>query len=381
MSTYEYMMGMGTNESGIELGPGVSVPPDAPPPGIAPSGDLNEFVNKLKSEQGPFVYIDDKTSQGKKFVTWLTLYDPSFFEWLMKVAMLKMSAAASTVSESVSEVPEWVSGQSLRLRKSLWDTYQASVARIQDILAKQGKILSSEIPEPDFHAFMLWWKQYDLPGVAAITTMFMPETTPAPGQKPPVFQIPKKLFDFWKTTKGQVEPPSTLLGTAQSWFDWALDNWLWLAAGTAGGIFAARWYGKRKSKPVMRNPMRRNMREGWGQTLNLKSGDYELHPILPDAYVDQQTASNMRKAKKFRVSSEGYNLGELHRSSGKRKWRARSYYGAEKYGNSRAALLEWLKKGSAAGALASAMRIGHALPEPVVEDVAEEMAEIAANRR
>ena len=51
----------------------------------------------------------------------------------------------------------------------------------------------------------------------------------------------------------------------------------------------------------------------------------------------------MREAKKFRVSSEGESLGELHESHGKRRWKALSYYGPTKYSDSRAALLTWLK--------------------------------------
>ncbi len=401
MSTYEYMMGMGTNESGIELGPGVSVPPEEP---VVDSGNnLNAFIDKLKTEKGPFVYVGKDSPEGKKFITWMTLYDPTFIEWMMKLALVKMSAAALAVSESVSTIPEWVSGETIQFRKNLYDMYLSCSARVENILVHQGKILSNTIPPIEFENFIKWWRSYDLPGAAALIAKYAANAVDP--MQLPVVELPKKLFEFWKTTGGTVEPPKPLLGFGQSWLDWVLDNWLWLAGGAAGGVFISRWYMKRKDQrdrdtivdmgtesTMSRNSrygmggsprkIMANMQEGWGQTLHLKSGDYELRPILTDAYVERQTAANMRNAKKFRVSLQGYNLGELHKSSGKRRWRARSYYGAEKYGNSRAALLEWLKEGAAAGAMASALRRGQrvALTEPVAEEAAEAAVEaMAAN--
>jgi len=380
MSTYEYMMGMGENGNGIELGPGVPVPPEEPVVGGGIGENLDAFIAKLKAEKGPFVYVGKDSPEGKKFITWMSLYDPTFIEWMMKLAMVKMSAAALAVSETVSAIPEWVTGETIQFRKGLYDMYLSCSARVENMLATQGKILSNAIPPIEFENFIKWWRSYDLPGAAALIAKYTANAV-SPLQMP-VVELPKKLFDFWKTTGGTVEPPKPLLGFGQSWLDWALDNWLWLAGGAAGGVLIGRWYMKRKSGSIMRNPMLRNMQEGWGQTLQLKSGTYELRPILTDAYVARSTAANMRAAKKFRVSSDGYNLGELHKSSGKRRWRARSYYGAEKYGNSRAALLEWLKEGAAAGAMASALRRGQrvALPEPVAEEAAEAAVEaMAAN--
>jgi hypothetical protein len=46
MSNYEYMMGMGTNGSVIELGPGVSVPPEEPVIG-EDGANLSLFIDKL----------------------------------------------------------------------------------------------------------------------------------------------------------------------------------------------------------------------------------------------------------------------------------------------------------------------------------------------
>jgi hypothetical protein len=403
MSTYEYMMGMGENGNGIELGPGVPVPPEEPVVGGGIGENLDAFIAKLKAEKGPFVYVGKDSPEGKKFITWMSLYDPTFIEWMMKLAMVKMSAAALAVSETVSAIPEWVTGETIQFRKGLYDMYLSCSARVENMLATQGKILSNAIPPIEFENFIKWWRSYDLPGAAALIAKYTANAV-SPLQMP-VVELPKKLFDFWKTTGGTVEPPKPLLGFGQSWLDWALDNWLWLAGGAAGGVLIGRWYMKRKNQsprdtvvdmgtaPTMlqnarcdmgvpARKMTANMQEGWGQTLQLKSGTYELRPILTDAYVARSTAANMRAAKKFRVSSEGYNLGELHKSSGKRRWRARSYYGAEKYGNSRAALLEWLKEGAAAGAMASALRRGQrvALPEPVAEEAAEAAVEaMAAN--
>ena len=370
MSTYEYMMGIGSDGDMVELGPGVSIPPDAPPPGVEtappPVDDMDGFIAKLKNEQGPFVFIDDKTPEGKKFVSWITLYEPSFFDWFMKLMMVKMAAAGAAISDGASQIPEWVTGQTIRIRKSLWDTYQQCTIRIQDLLAKQGKVLSSTLNPTEAQSFLEWWKTHDPAGVISLIVMFTPDTVPEP-DKMPEMQFPKKLYDFWKVTKGSVEPPKPLLGMENSWSDWFFDNWLWLAGGAAGGVLAARWYmGRNKEdgrrtvvEPISRNPRRgtgslsrnikKNMREGWGRTLHLTTGDYELHPILPEAYVDSMRAMNMKEANKFRVVSGGENIGELHKSQGKHEWRALSYYGGEKYGNSRAQLLGWLRTESLLG--------------------------------
>ena len=344
MSNYEYMTGMGTNGDGIILGPGVSVTPDAPPPYSA-GNDLNDFINKLKTEQGPFVYIGKDSTEGKKFVAWLTMYDPSFPEWFMKLALVKMSAAALAVSDGVSAIPEWVSGNTIQFRKSLYDLYLVASSRINRILVTQGKILSTSIPPIELQSFMVWWKNFDLPGVAALTAMYVVEEDPL---KPPVIEVPKQLFEFWKTTKGQVEPPKPLLGLGTSWFDWALDNWLWLLGGAAGGVVVARWYMRQeKSRDISENP---RAREGWGSEVKTKAGVFMLHPLIPETHYKQLRSMNMKLANKFRVSEGGQSLGELHKSHGKRKWKAISYYGVEKFGNSRAALLRWLKDGASAQA-------------------------------
>ena len=47
---------------------------------------------------------------------------------------------------------------------------------------------------------------------------------------------------------------------------------------------------------------------------------------------------------RIRVVSGGKTLGELHKSRGRRSWRAVSYQGVQKYGRTRAALLTWLKQ-------------------------------------
>ena len=232
MCTCQRAMGFGDNGDGFELGPGVSVPPGY---------DLDGFVTSLKEEQGPFVFIDDKTSDGKKFIAWMTLYEPSFFDWFMKLAAVKISAAALAVSDGASQIPEWVNGQTIRIRKSIWNTYQSCTARVQDLIAKQGKIISSTLNPTDARSFLEWWKIHDPAGLSAFVVMFSPETVPEPG-KMPEMQFPKKLYDFWNVTKGTVAPPKPLLGMEKSWADWAIDNWLWIAGGTAGGVIAARWY-------------------------------------------------------------------------------------------------------------------------------------------
>jgi hypothetical protein len=68
MSNYEYMMGMGTNGSVIELGPGVSVPPEEPVIG-EDSANISLFIDKLKAEKGPFVYIGEDSPE--RAVGWI----------------------------------------------------------------------------------------------------------------------------------------------------------------------------------------------------------------------------------------------------------------------------------------------------------------------
>jgi hypothetical protein len=302
--------------------------------------DFSLFIAQLKAEKGPFVYIDDKTTEGKKFITWMALSEPSFTDWFTKLIALRTSELMNEASSFFGEIPEWVKGETIQFRKDLYDTYTACSARIQKILAEQGTFPSASISIDKAVAFMDWWTVWDLPGAAALLATYEANGVDTPLQAPTI-KFPNKLFEYWKVTDGKIAPPNPLLGIKdQSWLDWALDNWLWIAGGAIGGAVAAGWF---VNRGMRRNPMLKNMREGWGQTLKLKSGTYELHPILSDSYIARMKAMNVRTAKKFRVSSGGKSLGELHKSGGRRKWRARSYHGVEKYGNSRAALLEWLK--------------------------------------
>lgn len=362
MSTYEYMMGFGSNGEGIELGPGVPVPPDAPP--ISVGNELNDFIAKLKAEKGPFVYIGKDSPEGKKFITWLSMYDPGFFEWIMKLALVKISAAALEVSEGVQNIPSWVMGNTIQFRKSLYDIYLASSSRVRRIIAHQGKILSTSITQIEFESFMKWWRSFDLPGVAALFAMHMANGEVDPKVKP--VELPKKLFEFWKTTKGQVEPPKPLLGFGTSWLDWALDNWLWLVGGTIGGVFAGRYITRYReegaAKRLEENP---RTREGWGIEVKTKDGVFKLHPLIPQTHYRRLRAESMRTANKFRVSEGGKNLGVLYRSHGKRKWKAVSHHDVEKFSNSRAVLLRWLKEEATVQTMESQLE-GMSLPMPVM---------------
>ena len=344
MSSYDDMMGLGTNGNMIELGPPMPPMPEIVEvgpsvPGFMSVAEYDAFIAKLKAEKGPFIFIGKESPEGKKFINWMALYEPSFMEWFMKLTMIKMYAAG----EVISEIPEWVMGEMIQIRKNLYDMYVASTARVKNMLVEQGSFPSTSIPLAEIDSFMSWWKTWDMPGAASLVAMYTvgPEDLLAP--EPPKIEIPKKLYDFWKTTEGKIEPPKPLLGFKEkSWLDWALDNWLWIAFGTAGGAVLGGWLVSKRIG-MSRNPLLENMREGWGQTVKLKSGTYDLHPILTESYIRGMKAMNMRNAKKFRVTSKGKSLGELHKSSGRYNWRARSYYGVEKYGNSRAALLAWLK--------------------------------------
>jgi hypothetical protein len=88
------------------------------------------------------------------------------------------------------------------------------------------------------------------------------------------------------------------------------------------------------------NPKER--REGWPVPVTVKGEKMKLYPILTIA-ESRRARVDMSKARKFRVSYQKLSLGELHRSTGKRPWKAISYAGQMKFGTQRGALLSWLK--------------------------------------
>jgi hypothetical protein len=161
--------------------------------------------------------------------------------------------------------------------------------------------------------------------------------------------VPAELFAFWKQTQGKGVPTAAMLGMDHPMWAFLKANWMLILGGALGGAVLVKGYRHYKTKRAMRdfgeaktlsmNPSR----EGWGQTISIKSGDFHLHPMIPEGRYRALRALNMRQANKFRVTSAGKNLGELHKSAGKRRWKAISYAGPEKYGNSRSALLGWLK--------------------------------------
>jgi hypothetical protein len=91
------------------------------------------------------------------------------------------------------------------------------------------------------------------------------------------------------------------------------------------------------------NPKRKERREGWPVPVMVKGEKMKLYPILTIA-ESRRARVDMSKAKRFRVSYQGMSLGELHRSTGKRPWKAITYAGRVKYGTQRSALLSWMKK-------------------------------------
>lgn len=380
MSIYEQMMGMGANgnmvihhpgNGVIDIDPGVPPIPEEPPmvdPYVGP--DMKAFVDKLNAEKGPFVFVNQQTPDDQKFVAWLMLVDPSFVDWAMQYGLLKMGFGV----DPTLKIPEWVKGDDLRLSKEMYDKYLSCTARVKRMIAKQGAFMATSRPEAEIMKFTDWWRIYDTPGAAALMILYADPAAP-PGAMPNL-QLPKQLFNFWQTTGGKSAPSRELLGFEEpSILDWVFDNWLWIAGGVVGGAVVAGWYVNR-SRGMSRNPLLENMQEGWGQTVELKSGTYHLHPILPETYVRSMKAMNMRNAKKFRVSAEGKSLGELHRSSGKRNWRARSYFGVEKYGDSRAALLAWLKDEAPVEGLAqreAELLEGVHIPMPMTNNLTREV--------
>ena len=319
-------------DSGIILGEGVTVMPDSD----------KAFVDTLNVEQGPFVYFDKSSADADMFMKWLSIYDPTTVDYFSKISSLKGKYVESAT------VPGWINNNQLRFKQELYAIYRDAVDRIGRVMVAQGVLITTE--EADVAAFEAWWAQYDLAGYAAYKVTTGATTIPAP--------LPAELFNFWKANQGKIAPSNYLLGF--EWVGWSMlkKYWLWVFAGVAGGVVIAKIARQRQEqrlgtadtiaderipRTIAQNP-RAKFHDAWPTTMNLKSGKFELIPLIPAKTYEELRAMNQRIARRFRVVSSGRTLGELHKSRGSRPWKAISYQGVQKYGRNRAALLTWLKQ-------------------------------------
>jgi hypothetical protein len=320
-----------TTDSGIVLGEGVTVMPDSD----------KAFVNALNVEQGPFVYFDKASADAAMFMKWVSIYDPATVEYFSKVNSLK-----GKYSESAG-IPGWINSDQLRFKQELYNIYRDAIDRVGRMMVSQGVLITTA--EADIAAFEAWWAQYDRAGYAAYKVTSGATTVPAP--------LPADLFNFWKANQGKLAPTSSVLGF--EWVGWSMlkKYWLWVFAGVAGGVVIAKIARKNRERrlgtadtlmepgiprTLAQNP-KAKFHDAWPTTISLKSGKFELIPLIPAKTYEELRAMNQRIARRFRVVSGGRTLGELHKSRGRRPWKAVSYQGVQKYGRNRAALLNWLK--------------------------------------
>lgn len=300
------------------------------------------FVGALNVEQGPFVYFDKASAEAMLFMKWLAVYDPTTVAYFDKINSIKGKYASST------EIPGWIKNNEFRSKQDVYSIYQSAVERVSRMMVAQGVLITTA--EADVAAFEAWWAQYDLAGYAAYKVTSGETSVPAP--------LPAELFNFWKANQGKATPTRDLLG--YEWIGWTMFKryWLWGLVGVVGGSVLAKSLRKRQeyrlgtadtisSPPIPRtlaqNP-KAKFHDAWPTTISLKGGKFELIPLIPAKTYEELRAMNQRIARRFRVVSDGRTLGELHKSSGRRPWKAVSYQGVQKYGRNRAALLNWLKK-------------------------------------
>lgn len=339
-----YEQGFGVDETtdpGFVLGEGYSVMPE----------DLKQFANALSVEQGTFVYFDKASAEAARFMKWLSLYDPSTIEYFAKINSLKMNF------KTAAEVPGWIKNDQFRFNQEVYKIYTDSIARVGKMTLDQGVIVVTVVE--DATNFLNWWAGYDRAGYAAFVV-----TNPINNV---AVSMPKDLFNFWKMNQGKIAPSNALLG--KTWVGWTMlqKYWVWIAVGAAGGVLLAKGSGMKRpirhrdledvretlhegSGTVVlgpqKNPRVRVFRDAFPTTIRLKSGKFELIPLVPRKTYDELRALSQHVARRFRVVSDGRTLGELHKSRGRRPWKVVSYQGVQKYGRNRGTLLTWLKQGA-----------------------------------
>jgi hypothetical protein len=329
--------------------------------------DQKAFDSSLSTDSGKYVYFDKQAAAIEMFLKWLAIYDSATSEYFAKINSLKAEGQSS------AEVPGWVKTGQIRVKQDVYSLYQASIDRIGEIMRDQGVVVVTV--KEDIQAFLSWWMQYDRAGFAAYivtNVQVMLSADAITSTDIPAISAPKVLFEFWKANQGKLAPTNQALGF--SWIGWAVMKkyWVWILVGVAGGAVVAKSMGQRvqvqrwdltpreaaaarraglgtaDTLPEIVQGPRRNPRakfhDSFPTTINLKSGSYDLIPLIPDTTYEEIRAMSRRVAQRFRVISGDRKLGELIRSRGSKRWKAVSYQGVMKYGQNRGVLLTWLKK-------------------------------------
>lgn len=223
---------LGTNGNGITLGPPVSVGPMA----------YGNFVKELEAEKGPFVFFTFEEIQRstyplpfngvepRRFLAWLTIYDPNALAYISKVMLLK---------GMTEKKPTWIEEGKIRFKQSDYNLYLASIQRVKGIVADQGLV---KVDELDQKNFIDWWTKHDRAGMAAFIVIEVLKGT-----------APTQLFEFWKVNKG-IAPPRGLLGFGL--WNMMKRNWFWLGAGAVGGAVGYKLLQRRRlerAKTMMAN--------------------------------------------------------------------------------------------------------------------------------
>jgi len=360
--------------------------------------DLKKFSSDLLVEQGPFVYFDKASAAAEMFVKWLAIYDPSTVDYFAKLNSM------NNLYISAAETPGWLKNNQFRFKQSLYEIYEDSIARVGRIIQEQGVIVVTA-PD-DVRTFLDWWAKYDRAGFAAFVVTNAPVGNILSGVVTFAMvsaSVPKDLFNFFKANQGALAPSGALLGI--EWVGWTMlkKYWMWVAGGVIAGALVSRAVGSpqqrqmhkiqqairrqietAKTEPAIEQTVvegpRQNPKakyhDAWLTTIRLKSGKYDLIPLIPDKTYEELRALNQRIARRFRVVSDGRTLGELHRSRGRRPWKAVSYQGIQKYGSNRGTLLTWLKQ----NAPLEAAKMAAKEPEKAVAAQAE-VKQLAANAR
>lgn len=323
--------------------------------------DQKAFASTLLADSDKYVYFDKQAASAEMFLKWLAIYDPATSEYFAKINSLKAEG------QSASEVPGWVKTGQIRVKQDIYDIYQAAIVRVGEIMRDQGVVVATV--KEDIQGFLSWWMQYDRAGFAAYIVTNVPVVLSADAivsTDIPSISAPQSLFNHWKVNQGKLAPTSQVLGLKWAGWDMLKKYWVWVLVGVAGGAVVARGLGSPEQRAAARlnreqlrlgtadtlpgvvqgprqNPKAR-FHDSFPTTVSLKSGSYDLIPLIPDTTYEEIRAMSRRVAHRYRVISGGRKLGELLKSRGSRRWKAVSYQGVMKYGQNRSSLLTWLKQ-------------------------------------
>jgi hypothetical protein len=224
--------------------------------------EVRGIATKIYAWSGASVLVDIVSAEAAKFMTWLSLYDRQLFDDVTaNVDPVSKTPKFSkenidnikVATKKALDVPEWFYTK-LLIPTAVWELWKEACARCQAIL--QTQTLTKITDVISYEAFVAWWKLHDLAGEAAFTARMMADKGEAAGW------VPQSLYNFFVQDQGKNPPPANLIGKDVTWWDWACNNWWYVAGGLAGGwLFARVLIGKRKTKKqeafIKKNAIRR----------------------------------------------------------------------------------------------------------------------------